>query len=130
MRFEENHFMKSQSTLKSFNELSLGEALEPQPYLPPANSMRAGSVGNQRQTFSITAPAAASVQLVGCFTNWQQQPINLRKGTDGVWRASVRLQPGTYYYRYLVDGEWSDDPDCPLVVPNPFGCLNAVRQVH
>ena len=94
----------------------------------PAGKAR---VKNARlQNFSIFAPAAASVQLAGCFTKWQEQPINLQKGDDGMWRTTVRLERGTYYYRFLVDGAWRDDPDCPLVVPNPFGCLNAVRQVN
>lgn len=81
------------------------------------------------QTFSFTAPGAMSVQLVGDFTNWQERPISMQKGADGVWRATVELPPGTYHYRFLVDGEWRDDPECALRVPNPFGTQNAVRQV-
>ena len=82
------------------------------------------------QNFSCFAPAATSVQLVGCFTNWQEQPIKLRKRANGLWWAAIRLERGTYYYRFLVDDQWRDDSECPLVVPNPFGCLNAVRQVN
>lgn len=82
------------------------------------------------QYFSYFAPNVKSVQLAGCFTNWQEQPIKLRKRANGLWWAAVRLERGTYYYRFLVDGQWRDDPECSLVVPNPFGCLNAVRQVN
>jgi 1,4-alpha-glucan branching enzyme len=81
------------------------------------------------QTFSITAPAAMSVQLVGDFTHWQQQPIAMKKGPDGVWKTTVELTPGTHHYRFLVDGQWRDDPECALHVPNEFGSQNAVRQV-
>ncbi len=81
------------------------------------------------QTFSFNAPSATSVLLVGDFTHWQQQPISLRKDNRGVWRASVPLEPGTYHYRFLVDGEWRDDPECTLRVTNPFGSQNAVWQV-
>jgi len=28
-----------------------------------------------------------------------------------------------------VDGQWHDDPECALHVPNPFGGQDAVRQV-
>jgi hypothetical protein len=28
-----------------------------------------------------------------------------------------------------VDGEWRDDPDCTLRVPNPFGGHNMARKV-
>ena len=81
------------------------------------------------QTFSFAAPTAMSVQLVGDFTHWQQQPISLRKGGDGIWRATVELPPGDHHYRFLVDGQWHDDPECALQVPNPFGGQDAVRQV-
>ncbi len=81
------------------------------------------------QTFSFRAPEALSVQLVGDFTRWQECPIHLKKGARGVWRASVPLPPGTHHYRFLVDGEWRDDPDCALRTPNPFGGENMTRQV-
>jgi 1,4-alpha-glucan branching enzyme len=86
--------------------------------------------GNRRtQTFSFRAPDALSVQLVGDFTQWQERPINLHKGADGVWRTAVPLPPGTHHYRFLVDGEWRDDPECTLRTPNPFGGENMTRQV-
>jgi 1,4-alpha-glucan branching enzyme len=70
-----------------------------------------------------------SVQLVGDFTHWQQQPISMRKGADGIWRTTVELQPGAHYYRFLVDGQWRDDPECTKHVPNPYGEQDAIRQV-
>jgi 1,4-alpha-glucan branching enzyme len=81
------------------------------------------------QSFSFTAPTAMSVQLVGDFTHWQQNPINMRKGGDGIWRAAIELEPGPHHYRFLVDGQWQDDPDCILRVPNPYGSEDSVRQV-
>jgi 1,4-alpha-glucan branching enzyme len=86
--------------------------------------------GNGRtQTFSFTAPTATSVQLVGDFTHWQQRPINLQKGADGTWHTTVELGAGPHRYRFLVDGQWRDDPDCTLREPNPFGGQDSVRQV-
>jgi 1,4-alpha-glucan branching enzyme len=82
-----------------------------------------------KQRFCCEAPAAASVQLVGDFTHWQENPITLKKGADGIWRADVALEPGTHHYRFLVDDEWRDDPDCPVRAPNVFGSENSVRLV-
>ena len=82
-----------------------------------------------KQTFSFKAPAAISVQLVGDFTHWQEEPLSLTKDPDGVWRAAVELKPGNHHYRFLVDGQWRDDPECTLRVPNPFGGENSVRVV-
>ena len=83
----------------------------------------------QKQTFTITAPGAVSVQLMGDFTHWQKNPISMEKGAQGVWRTTVELAPGTHHYRFFVDGEWHNDPECTLRVPNPFGEENMVRQV-
>ena len=92
-----------------------------------ANSKDGGS--EQVQGFSFRAPEALSVQLVGDFTHWQEKPISLKKEAGGLWRASVPLQPGEHYYRFLVDGEWRDDPECAVRVPNPFGGHNMMRKV-
>ena len=81
------------------------------------------------QTFALSAPDAESVQLVGEFTQWQERPINLQKGADGIWRATVILESGAHYYRFIVDGEWCDDPACTVRTPNPFGSDNMMRQV-
>jgi len=78
----------------------------------------------------LAAPKAASVQLVGDFTQWQQRPINMQKGTDGIWSTSVELPAGSYHYRFLVDGQWRDDLECPRRAPNPYGGQNAVCVVN
>ncbi len=83
----------------------------------------------QIQTFSFNAPSANSVQLVGDFTHWQSQPVFLQRQIDGLWKATVPLDPGVYHYRFLVDGEWRDDPECTLRVPNPYGSENSVLVV-
>ncbi len=70
-----------------------------------------------------------NVVLVGDFTRWAQEPVPLTKGAGGVWRASGELSPGAHHYRFIVDGQWCDDPDCPLRVPNPYGSQDSVRQV-
>jgi 1,4-alpha-glucan branching enzyme len=89
-----------------------------------------GSTNSKKtQKFSFTAPTAMSVQLVGDFTHWQERPIQMRRKPDGIWQATVELEPGAHHYRFLVDGQWQDDPECTLRVPNPFGGQNAVRQV-
>lgn len=86
--------------------------------------------GKKGQTFAIRAPAARSVQLVGNFTHWQKNPINLQKESGDVWRTTVQLEPGEYHYRFLVDGQWRDDPECTLRVSNPYGSEDSIREVR
>ena len=83
----------------------------------------------KKQTFRFKSPGAMSVLLVGDFTHWQQRGIPMQKGKDGVWTATVELEPGKHSYRFIVDNEWQDDPDCTLRVANPYGGQNMVRQV-
>ena len=91
--------------------------------------MPAKSKRTKKQSFSLRAPGATSVLLAGDFTHWQQEPIPLRQNAGGVWQTKVPLKPGTYHYRFVVDGHWQDDPECILRVPNPFGGENMVREV-
>ncbi len=81
------------------------------------------------QSFSFKAPGATSVMLVGDFTHWQKHPISLHKQPDGIWRVTLPLVPGEHHYRFLVDGEWRDDPECPVRVSNPFGSQDSVAVV-
>jgi 1,4-alpha-glucan branching enzyme len=83
----------------------------------------------KKETFSFRAPDALSVMLVGDFTHWQKEPISMKKGAGGIWKATVALDPGVHHYRFLVNGEWRDDPECTLRVPNPYGTENSVRKV-
>jgi len=84
---------------------------------------------NKQQTFSITAPDAMTVTLVGDFTHWQENPVHLKKATGSVWSVSVELTPGTHRYRFIVDGQWREDPACTQQAPNPYGSQDSVRQV-
>lgn len=83
----------------------------------------------KEQAFSFSAPTAMSVMLVGDFTHWKENPISLKKQKNGTWKTKVSLDAGTYHYCFLVDGEWRDDPECILRVPNPYGDFNSVREV-
>lgn len=82
----------------------------------------------KKQTFRFSAPGATTVMLVGDFTHWQQQPIPMHKEQDGIWTAAVDLSPGKHTYRFIVDSEWRDDPECTVRVPNPYGGHDMVRE--
>ena len=84
----------------------------------------------QKVTFSILAPEAQSVKLLGDFSDWEQRPVDLRKLRSGQWKATLSLTEGRHEYRYLVDGQWRDDPNCSTRVPNAFGGENCVCVVR
>ncbi len=86
-------------------------------------------VVKKKETFTLLEPKATSVQLAGDFSDWDKNPIKLKKDRTGLWKATVPLPAGTHQYRFLVDGRWSDDPACQKRVPNQFGAMNCVRDV-
>lgn len=50
-----------------------------------------------------------SVYLAGSFNGWSTSQLLMDK-TDSGWVASVKLKPGRYSYKYVVDGQWMRDP--------------------
>jgi hypothetical protein len=85
--------------------------------------------GLKNTEFHLEAPDAGEVKLAADFTGWEKSPLDLIKSEDGVWFAIVPLLPGSYAYRFIVDGQWCDDPQPPQRVTNPFGTTNAVVNV-
>jgi 1,4-alpha-glucan branching enzyme len=88
-----------------------------------------GGKGRKRVVFKIAAPQASEVSVCGSFNDWEPGRNVLKKADGGVWKVQLQLEPGTYEYRYVVDGEWRDDPDATWRVPNEFGSENCVRNV-
>ena len=84
---------------------------------------------SRKHTFAFIAPDATSVQLVGDFTLWKEHPIKLLKNRNGVWETRVDLLKGAHHYRFLVDGEWRDDPQSVMRVPNGFGTQDSVAYI-
>ncbi|HEY0455764.1 MAG TPA: isoamylase early set domain-containing protein [Verrucomicrobiae bacterium] len=83
----------------------------------------------KKETFSFESSNAESIMLVGDFTDWERNAVPLKRQKNGTWKATVTLEPGTYEYRFIVDGEWQDDPNCPTRRANSFGAMNCVREV-
>ena len=78
--------------------------------------------------FKFHAPQASNVTVAGTFNNWSQDSLRLKKGKDGNWTGQLKLKPGRYEYRFLVDNRWENDPSLPSV-PNDFGSANCVLEV-
>jgi 1,4-alpha-glucan branching enzyme len=80
--------------------------------------------------FDFHAPEALEVSLAGDFNNWNATADLMKKNKKGTWKASVSLKPGRYEYRFIVDGNWINDPSCSECVPNEFGGVNCVLVVE
>ena len=80
----------------------------------------------KKAVLSLAASRANQVQVAGDFTGWEQSPSDLKKQKDGIWKITLNLEPGRYEYRFIVDGDWQDDPSCETKAPNAFGSENCV----
>ena len=67
-----------------------------------------------------------SVFIAGSFNDWKPEKKMTDKNNDGVYRCQLRLVPGEYQYKFVVDGLWCLDPVNPNFVPNEMGSLNSV----
>lgn len=93
-----------------------------------ASDARAGD-GDVRETvrFTLAAPNAAHVALVGSFNEWNPVATPLvRDRATGTWIVSLRLPPGRHVYAFVVDGNVKADPAAPRAADDDFGSSNSV----
>jgi hypothetical protein len=75
---------------------------------------------------SVTPPAASTVEVLGDFGEWT--PIALTLDEDA-WSVELVLEPGTYHFGFLVDGEWWVPEGLQGTVPDEWGRVNATMVV-
>lgn len=80
-------------------------------------------------TFSILAPDAKEVYLVGDFNDWEVSRKSLMAPNNGTWKKTVNLMDGMHRYRFVVDGKWTEDPANPEKEVNPFGSMDSLLRV-
>jgi 1,4-alpha-glucan branching enzyme len=80
-------------------------------------------------TFRFLRPRAHRVCLVGEFNGWDINNLPMTRSADGVWTATLRLDPGEYRFRYWADGHWFVDYAAFGLVHGPFGLEGVVRIV-
>lgn len=79
--------------------------------------------------FGYFQPDAHEVFVVGSFNDWDPRATALTSDSFGDWSVQLLLAPGSYSYRFLVDGEWRDDPSAARMTPNPYGGFDMVVDV-
>ena len=82
--------------------------------------------------FSVTFEAPAEIQaeslaVVGEFNEWDAAAAPMKRRKDGTWAKTLRLDAGTYIYRFLADGQvWHNDPAADGYRPSGLGEDNCV----
>jgi chromosome partitioning protein len=125
-------FARSANGAQDYGALAIELSLTP----PPELSAQLPAAGGAEREVIVRYrdPAASDVRIAGDFNGWVPDK-NVRslvqaEGIERVWTKILRLPPGTYHYRYVVDGEWREDPDNPQAEPGPVGGRNSVLVVR
>lgn len=89
--------------------------------------------GSQVVSFTLRAPAANGVLLVGGFNSWVKGVTPLTMANEaGVWTVSLSLPPGRHEYAFIVSGpqgeQWVPDP-AALTLRDEFGTVSSIVMV-
>jgi 1,4-alpha-glucan branching enzyme len=87
-----------------------------------------GADGGDQVRFSVSAPSAKRVSLVGDFNGWNPAAVPMRRGdrSSDVWIVNVRLQPGRHVFAFSIDGALRADSAAPRAVEDDFGVPGSV----
>jgi 1,4-alpha-glucan branching enzyme len=90
------------------------------------------TAGKKRVTFAVEAEPESEVAVAGTFNGWQPVPLSTSKqgGAGTKFKKMIYLPAGRYEYKFVIDGNWSIDPNCPSWSPNEYGSLNSVVDVR
>jgi 1,4-alpha-glucan branching enzyme len=86
--------------------------------------------GKVSVTFELPADAVTGQAVIfGDFNGWHNGTA-MKRRKDGSYSATVKLDPGRYRYRYLIDGvHWENDWNADEYVPNDYGSDDSVVEV-
>ncbi|OMO51667.1 hypothetical protein CCACVL1_29656 [Corchorus capsularis] len=83
-------------------------------------------INDARRALQLLRPACivwpnsgSEVLLAGSFDGWATKR-KMEKSSTGVFSVSLKLYPGRYEIKFIVDGEWKIDPLRPIVNNNGF----------
>jgi 1,4-alpha-glucan branching enzyme len=69
--------------------------------------------------FKLWAPYNKAASLIGSFSNWEEIPM--KKGKDGFFLTSVKLEDGVHQYKFKVQSKsWFFEPDQWVAVNDPY----------
>ena len=114
--------MKIKSTKKAACTCKVVAKKAAKPAAPKAAKPAAKTV-----TFTVHAEKGKAVYVAGEFNQWNPTAKKIAyKSKDGVYAATVKLVPGEYQYKFVIDGTWCADPENVNSVQNDQGTFNSV----
>jgi len=82
--------------------------------------------GSVRFAYNPQQPAE-KVAVAGSFNNWE--PVAMRKQKSGEYVRNIDLPVGTHEYKFIIDGNWQQDPENDACSHNTMGTVNSIVSV-
>ncbi len=80
----------------------------------------------RRLFFQYRDSRPKTVSIVGSFNRWDPEAHPMNKGKNNTWEIMISLDPGEYFYKYVVDGRPIRDPNNPNFVDDGQGGKNSM----
>ncbi len=119
----------------ALDHAALAVEVEASPPVRPEAALEVGAVefAPREIVVKFRDEKANDVRIAGDFNGWVPdkgvRSLIESEGETRVWTKILRLAPGTYQYRYVVDGEWREDPENPEATQSAVGGRNSVLVV-
>ena len=105
-------------------------AKTPKAAAKPAKAAKAAKAQKKEVKFTVHAEKGKQVFLAGDFNAWDPKARKMAyKARAGIYTATVKLAPGEYQYKFVVDGAWCADPENVNAVANDQGTYNSIVSV-
>lgn len=79
--------------------------------------------------FTLHSKQADSVFIAGSFNNWSGSFNPLTKQNDSTWSATLYLNPGYYYYKFVLNDNWIPDPGNDWKINDGGNSFNSIVKV-
>jgi chromosome partitioning protein len=80
--------------------------------------------------FTLESSAGKDIFVAGDFNDWKiNDESKLARGENGWWEKRLRLPHGRYRYKFVVDGEWTEDSKNQAREMNAFGSFDSVMEI-
>lgn len=118
------------ATSKADAESGKNEVVTPEaPIIPTNPTVKASPVVNGNEvTFYFECENATQVEVFGTMNEWAAGLLMEKDGN--VYSYTMKLEAGTYQYKYVVDGvHWITDPFNPVTADDGSGTMNSSFEV-
>jgi glycosidase len=91
----------------------------------------AANAADSKVTFTFKPGGSpGAVYLAGSFNDWSPDKDLMKDDDkDGIYELTLKLAPGQYQYKFVVDGSWLADPSASAEADDGYGGKNSMVDV-